>query len=61
MGNILPPIELIMVKIAMIASHKKRIIVYSVLQKESAVIREILIAKLLLNNRPMQGNIVLRM
>ena len=61
MGNILPPIELIMVKIAMIAYNRKRIIVYSVLQKESAVIREILIAKLLLNNRPMQGNIVLRM
>jgi hypothetical protein len=61
MGNILPPIELIMVKIAMIVSYRKRIIAYSVRQKVSAAIREILIAKLLLNNKPTPASIVLRM
>lgn len=61
MDNTHHQIELIMVKIAMIASRRKRIIVYSILQKAYAVIKEILIVKLLLNNRPTLANTVLRM
>lgn len=60
MDNIHRQIELIMVKIAMIASHRKRITVYSVLQKAFVATREILIARLLLNNRLMLASIVLK-